>query len=127
MESFFRVIVVTIVSLVWIAMFGFAARDALATGTTPSGSSASSSATASSSGGGGDSTRAYGLGSGSPSANACQRIVLFGFSVDVETCMLQQWASILGDHPSPVKLQIACRDALLEGLPICERYRKPAK
>jgi hypothetical protein len=91
---------------------------------------ASSSASASASGAGAsvmDNSRAYGVGSGSPSANACQRVVFFGFSVDVETCMLQQWASILGDNPSPVKLQIACQDSMLEALPMCVKYRKPAK
>ena len=37
------------------------------------------------------SMRSYGFGSASPSANACQRVVLFMFSFDVESCMLQQW------------------------------------
>lgn len=76
-------------------------------------------------GGGGDgNTYALGLGSGSPSANACQKVVFFGFNADVPTCMLQQWAMILGDAPSPIKLQIACQDAMLVELPMCDPYRK---
>jgi len=110
--------------IVWLILYGWA-QHAAATDKTvvPAASTPSVSASASS---GGDS-RAYGVGSGSPSANACQRVVFFGFSVDVETCMLQQWASILGDNPSPVKLQVACQDSMLEALPMCVKYRKPAK
>ena len=74
---------------------------------------------------GGDSSRAYGLASGSPSWNACQRILFFGFSADVETCQLQQWAIILGANPAPAQLQIACKDNLLSELPMCAQYRKP--
>jgi len=115
-------IVVTCTIILGLMLFG-AAEHAAANDKTvaPAASTPSVSASASS---GGDS-RAYGVGSGSPSANACQRVVLFGFSVDVETCMLQQWASILGDNPSPVKLQVACQDSMLEALPMCVHYRKP--
>ena len=65
------------------------------------------------------STNAVGLGSGSPSANACQGIAFFGFSYDVKTCQLQQWAAILGRNPTDIQIQLACKDELLKDLPLC--------
>ena len=95
-----------------------------ATASASAGSSASAPAIVTQ---GGDSSRALALGSGSPSANACQRTILFGFSIDVYTCMLQQWALILGPNPSPAQLSIACLDGYLEELPMCRPYRRPAR
>jgi len=132
LESACRITVVTFVALVWIAIGLGVARTAFATGSDSGASSATtSSATASATGGGAGSgsssndSRSYAVGSGSPSANACQRIVLFGFSVDVKTCQLQQWAAILGTNPTTMQLQIACQDELLTALPFCAPYRKP--
>lgn len=116
--------------ITFILFYAMLASGAFATGTSPSGSSSSSSSSAASSAasssGGGSDAWGIGLGAASPSANACQATRFFGWTQDVKTCQLQQWTSILGPNPSPLQLQIACQDELLEVLPLCEKYRKPA-
>lgn len=64
-----------------------------------------------------------GLGAASPSANACQATRFFGWTADVQSCQLQQWAVILGKNPTPLQMQLACKDELLKDLDIC----KPVK
>ena len=126
LESLGRVAVVAVVALVWILMFGLPfARANDSKGNSPSASASSSASVSGSGGASSNDSRAYGLGSGSPSANACQRMIFFGFSADVVSCQLQQWATILGDKPSPAKLQVACQDDLLRELPMCKGYALP--
>ena len=132
LESACRIALVVPIFILWLAM-AFLPTLAKANDNKPAGnnSSASASSNASSTSGastanvGGDSNRAYGLGSGSPSGNACQGVILFGFSYSIETCQRQMWAAVLGDKPTDAQLQIACGDPLLEDLRMCDGHRKP--
>jgi hypothetical protein len=66
-------------------------------------------------------SRAIALGSASPSANACQGVIFFGFSYTVDHCARQEWVRVLGANPTPAQIWIACQDRFLIGAPFCPK------
>lgn len=119
-ESFCRIVVVTVVSLVWIIMFGFAARNALATGpgatggTATAGASAGASVSGSATSSGTVDMRAYGVGgTGLTSTAPCLSSVsvLFGLvaTTSVEKgCVIRMYAAQCKDDAC--RRQFACLD-----------------